>query len=296
MVKTSRVIWIAGLLLLLSAARPAGAQDFPQRNHEFNFWQPFGPIEWEYYHDLAPFAPADISMFDDGPGANEGFFFKYQRLNLSIDRPDGAYAPWEGDWGWGNRYEIGYMTNKNNGWLLEVFNVRGPAIPDEQYDDLVASQATVNSVALDKTFRLKQFHYGSWVEPFVGLAYMNVRQHYATIDDDQGLDAINDMYGLHGGLRWFKQNKRWVISSEFRYFVGLNEQQFNFPDTAEVDYRVAYAMDLRLEATYEISKGFALNVGYEMLFIPDSLVREPGFPQQQDLFATGVIFGMSWNR
>lgn len=292
MVKTSRVIWITGVLLLFGA-RAAVAQDFPHRQHEFNFWQPFGPIDWEYYHDFQPFAPPDISTFDDGPGANEGFFFKYQRLNLNIDRPDGAQFDWEGDWGWGNRYEVGYMTSKDNGWLLEVFNVRGPNVADLE-NDLNESRATINGVAVDKTFRLPQFHYGSWMEPFIGIQYLQTRQEYFT---DVGFqNALNDMLGMNGGLRWFKQSQRWVLSTEFRYFVGLNQQKYEFVDDAQTEYEFAYALDLRLEATYIITKGFALNVGYEMLFIPDSQVREPGSPQDQDMYATGVIFGMSWNR
>src|SRR5262249_49101821 len=48
-------------------------------------WTPFGPSDVRY--DLELFKRPDISAYADWPRPNYGFFFQYERLYWSIDRP-----------------------------------------------------------------------------------------------------------------------------------------------------------------------------------------------------------------
>ncbi|MDA7951508.1 MAG: BBP7 family outer membrane beta-barrel protein [Pirellulaceae bacterium] len=105
--------------------------------------QPFAPVD--YTHDWQPFAPADLSDYGDGPDAKEGYFFRYERLYWSAAKPkatalglnDGEFYAFAGTttvlrqtntvrtavpdagFGWGNRYEIGYMLDET-GWFTSI--------------------------------------------------------------------------------------------------------------------------------------------------------------------------------
>jgi hypothetical protein len=107
--------------------------------------QPFGPVSIEHYHDLQLFAPADLGDFGNQPDPHYGFFGSYERVNWHIGKPKGALigsADAEGLYrtdgnlitednsvstnllnastGWGNRFDLGYMQDNNNGWLVSV--------------------------------------------------------------------------------------------------------------------------------------------------------------------------------
>jgi hypothetical protein len=107
--------------------------------------QPLAPVDFE--HDYQPFAPADLSEFGNGPPPRVGFFGSYERLYWSISKPPLAtvgsvgaqgifFDPlsnndifavnsfdtgvFNADAGWGNRYDLGYMENRNHGWLVSI--------------------------------------------------------------------------------------------------------------------------------------------------------------------------------
>lgn len=107
--------------------------------------QPFGPVSIEHYHDLQLFAPVDLGDFGNQPDPKYGFFGSYERVNWHIGKPDGTLigsAAAEGFYnqdgntvyednsgttnllnasaGWGNRFDLGFMEDSNNGWLASV--------------------------------------------------------------------------------------------------------------------------------------------------------------------------------
>ncbi|MEX0937509.1 MAG: BBP7 family outer membrane beta-barrel protein [Pirellulales bacterium] len=135
---SQRIAALLFLVMLLTGVPAAGQH-----------YQPFGPVEHD--HDWKLFAPADLGMYGEDAHAPEGFYFTYERVlwNFSrpVMRPTGSRAgeffailftgdefdapdPYqlsnaigtsvpEADFGWGNRFELGYMVD-DRGWLLGV--------------------------------------------------------------------------------------------------------------------------------------------------------------------------------
>jgi hypothetical protein len=97
-------------------------------------YSPFVGLDY-FDQDFKVFSPVDMSDYDGGPPPNTGFFFKYDRVTINISRPESFLgtelsAPYEGDWTWGNRYDMGYMTKDNHGWSFSIWDVRGPRFVD----------------------------------------------------------------------------------------------------------------------------------------------------------------------
>jgi hypothetical protein len=115
--------WLAAGILLLTLTSVASAQK----------WQPFGPVDFEQYHDRQPFAPPDVSDYDLGPPERNGFFVTFERLYWAITPPDTALVGsfdaetateqntvdtgWlKANYTWANRIEGGWRDGKH-GWL-----------------------------------------------------------------------------------------------------------------------------------------------------------------------------------
>ena len=126
-------------------------------------YQPFGPVD--YVPDFQLFAPINDYLLEENPQPNEGYFFSYERMHWSVQKPDRApvgadvgnviatipyatvvrlnldqdtvelsqqggaldtlqvnslpIAVTDSEWGWGNRYELGYIVD-HHGWLVSV--------------------------------------------------------------------------------------------------------------------------------------------------------------------------------
>lgn len=92
--------------------------------------------------DYQFFAPAEFTEFGKGTPAPKGWFASYDRVYIWMTRPENQFEggiqtgsptstlgePRDGDFGWGNRYEIGYMTSEDHGWLASFFHLGGPNI------------------------------------------------------------------------------------------------------------------------------------------------------------------------
>lgn len=144
---------------------------------------PFAPVEFD--HDWQPFAPADISEYGNGPHRKYGFFASYERLYWGISKPPTAtvgsnaaeglyYEPdadqeifqrnsfdtgvFNGDFGWGNRYDLGYVDMNNCGWLVSIlselnqnqtYNNPGGVILFDDPDGLLSNYTDVNDDDFD---------------------------------------------------------------------------------------------------------------------------------------------------
>src|SRR6186713_238907 len=83
--------------------------------------------------DLQFFAPADIEEYGGEPQANTGFFFDYSRLFIYVSRSEQELSSTQMDHTWGNRFDFGYMTDKENGWSFSAWHVDGPQANDFRY-------------------------------------------------------------------------------------------------------------------------------------------------------------------
>jgi hypothetical protein len=100
-----------------------------------------------FVQNAQPFAPAEVSDYCLGQPAHDGYFFNYERLVWSFERPsqttigsraaEGIYVEngtrvletnsvqtncFDARVGWGNRWEMGYVDKNNYGWLLGILD------------------------------------------------------------------------------------------------------------------------------------------------------------------------------
>ncbi|REJ64499.1 MAG: hypothetical protein DWQ31_21465 [Planctomycetota bacterium] len=278
--------WISLLIAIvaLTAATSAEAQRF----------QPFGPLLGdEFDHDFQIFAPAEFSSFGDGPEPNEGFFLTYDRVHFSSVRSNETPGWFDADWGYGNRVDFGYMTEDDHGWLAEVLSV-------SQFNNGPDTDTQLNSGELSKQWRLKPLHFGSIVEVFVGGRYSILRHKRTSGNTAVDVDIENTIFGPQAGLKWYKKDGRWTVSAEGRYFYGYNDQ--NYQPTPLItpgiqQHRWVHAGDIRAEVTYDLTKSFALSLGWEFLYFGNGVARgEALFNNDQDAYFTGVTVGFKVNR
>jgi hypothetical protein len=144
----------------------------------------------------------------------------------------------------------------------------------------------------------------------------------------------NRIVGPQVGLRWFKQQGRWMLSSECRFLAGFNSQsahqQYQLGDpailnpgsgdyipsafTAHGSNNSAFAsefsptVELRIEARYQLTKCLSLHGGWTGLWIGNvaraSALVDYQLPNmgldmsknRQDLLMNGLTVGVDFNR
>lgn len=274
--------------------------------------------------------------------ANTGFFFTYDRLYTSMNRSDEfVQDDFGGDDSWGNRYEMGYMSKDSvhfdrSGWLVSVLHLSGPKLQPEQneyiyqtgtingrpfgvidedeFGLLPLNNASAGGVEVMKTWRTKQLHYGSYIEPMLGVRWFYLKDKgyrqtprffgttFLDLPDDflffdaAADDSRNDLVGPEIGLRWFKQNQRWIVAAEGRFLAAANMRS-TFYDK-EQDVQFAPLAEIRFEATYEVFRHAALRVGYMGIFAPSHITRSNAALEltNNDLAIHALAFGFSYNR
>lgn len=192
--------WLAVVLAVLGMASPAMAQRY----------QPF--IDPGYFNpDFQFFAPAEVGDYSGGEEPNEGVYFDYDKMYLNVSRADGEaslFSPFQGDFMYGNRYELGYMTEDKTGWQLVGTHVNiGESIfqfqerlnrineddlpvndepdpilqdrnPRNYFLETSLNKGRYSGLELNKVWRRKEFHNGAVLEPIVGLRYMKYVDEY----------------------------------------------------------------------------------------------------------------------
>ena len=228
------IVCLAALLAVLGMAPAARAQKH----------QPFidnikrGPTPSahtfpEYFDtDYQLFAPAEVGNFGGPEPANTGFYLTWDKLYWNVSRPlvgprdstaPGTFSQplvdnnvndfgvnpgssqWDGDFTWGNRFELGYMTDEHTGWQAVMQHMSGPneyvELQQERInrfneDDIDPTDpqfpisdrnpryyilkdsinvASFSSLELNKVWRRKEFHNGTVFEPLLGVRIMNFK-------------------------------------------------------------------------------------------------------------------------
>jgi hypothetical protein len=204
----------------------------------------------------------------DGP--NWGNAVHQQRLNRLNEDDEGVPEPDTGTGGGGGGGAAADVvdppSDRNN---AGPFTLGGTG--RERFYDVTDSlnNAKLNSLELNKIFRMDPLSHGSILEPFCGVRYIKfedrfLRQYYQIYDAD-GLSPVfppggptslpiayedgeiedlntfnsllsNQMIGGQLGLRWLYRVSRWNLSSEFRAFAMQNFQHQNRSYTVERTY------------------------------------------------------------
>ncbi len=190
-------------------------------------YHPFAePLEFD--PDWQFFAPVDVdSMLEKSPRkrAHTGWFATYDRTNMWVSRPETEASRNTGDFGWGNRFDVGFMTGERTGWLASFRHMGGPNVYDTIYQERINRVNTddtnsltdpvqpfidvndpqlgtrvyvledslnvfsMSNFEINKTWRREPYRYGGIIEPMVGFKY-------ATVDDF----AVNESYNRFTNL------------------------------------------------------------------------------------------------
>ena len=163
--------------------------------------------------DYQFFAPVDLGDFGDQPEPRSGWFAQYRRLYTFVSRPQDEIGSTEGDFTWGNQYDVGYMTDTGSGWFVSGTNIGGPNVydvvvhprvnrineddvvdmgmnpepffPIQGRNDIVTgardlfltdsiNSATISGFEFNKSWRLERLHNGGVIEPFLGVRYFKL--------------------------------------------------------------------------------------------------------------------------
>ncbi|GAB5406461.1 MAG: hypothetical protein Aurels2KO_46920 [Aureliella sp.] len=163
-------------------------------------WQFFAPVDVESLAELSP-----------RKRSNVGWFGTYDRTYLWTSRPEVEDSRSQGDFGWGNRFDFGLMTEDDNGWLFSWRRMTGPNVYFETYQErfdrvnaadlgdplapfapftdandpvlgtrgyvLSDSQNVIGftNFEINKTWRREPYRYGGILEPMVGFKYSNLK-------------------------------------------------------------------------------------------------------------------------
>lgn len=261
-------------------------------------YQPFGPLLGEEFdHDWQIFAPAEISSFGGGPDPNYGLFTTYDRMHVGSGRSNETPAPFEGDWAYGNRFNFGYMTEDDHGWLMEVMKV-------SEFQNGPGAYTQLTSVEVMKQWRHKPLHHGGIVETFLGGRYSVVKHSSTSFtgipSPETDLDIENNIYGAQAGLKWYKKKGRWTISTQGRYYYGYNDQHYSqqiFVTPGIKQHRWVHSGDIRAEVNYDITKSFAISLGCQFLYFGNGIARGVAIGNNdQDAYFAGTTFGFQFNR
>ncbi|HUG68184.1 MAG TPA: BBP7 family outer membrane beta-barrel protein [Pirellulaceae bacterium] len=90
-----------------------------------DLWQPFVDTT-AFPHDFQFFAPAEFGEFGGGPEPTTGWFGTADRMHIYMSRPEAEPSHTEGDFTWGNRFTVGYMSPEDHGWFVEHWHIDGP--------------------------------------------------------------------------------------------------------------------------------------------------------------------------
>ncbi len=292
-----------------------------------------------FNYDAQAFAPVDFASNDE-LDANTGFFFTYDRFTSSISRPSGenvqvtANRPSGTNNLWGNRYQGGWMSEDDTGWLIGYQQGRGVDLVHGQ--DILASSPmliTTNmaTVELNRVFR-QETESGGYLEPYVGVRYAGFSDE--TLQDlVQGANVArfkqrvsNSGFGLQAGGRYTQRRGRFRYSGNATIATMYNQQRLVAtdiqPTPAVIIFSESYfsgnsfvpVIDLKFDLAYNISRDIAIRGGVQVQSLWDGVARansvianfnpnsifgastDPVGFVEDGILAAGFSVGVEWRR
>ena len=133
--------WLVTCLLLVTTTSTLRAQRY----------LPFVDLNY-FATDSQFFAAADIDDYGGGPGTSTGWFAAFDRMYMYMCRPNAEESNTQGDMAWGNRIDLGYMTEEKHGWLISMTNITGPNAMErnrQERNNRFMEDASPQDVAVD---------------------------------------------------------------------------------------------------------------------------------------------------
>lgn len=310
----------------------------PHPPQEANNTRPFAePGIFDY--DAQVFAPVEFANFGE-LAPNTGFYAVAERAYFSISRggprdvlPIGVIQsdiPVGNDYGWGNRFQIGWMGESGSGWGINYENARSTAyLWGQDYaiatPFLLTTQYT--SVDLNRTFR-QQLSHGGYLEPYFGARYLNLSDN--TTEDTNIINrfkqrATNDAIGGQVGARYFTQRGRFRYTFDGSLSAMYNHQRYFASDiifntvitVAEsyyTDQSFVPVVDGSFELSYLITRDIGIRFGAHVIHMWDGMARTDNLTTalnpnsifglgggrvgvyDEDSTAAGFSLGVEWRR
>ncbi len=260
-----KLLLLTVITAVLSATVPAVAEVF---HHE-----PMLPDCCEVDHNYAWFEPIYCDCTEEPPYST-GVFFHFEQLFVNASRAKEAPGGVDfGDNTNGSRYDFGYLY-ETSGWTASILKINNPGhrlidtnilrAPIIDGDPFVADDVIVNlgdnaigdefetlnafnvyGAEVNYLWRMEPTHKGYLFEPFLGLRYIRLRDHFDTgvYEIDRFLEGVpgtgppnstvlfpaatdlytldetttdNDMFGGQFGMRIGHRNGRWRYSTEIK--------------------------------------------------------------------------------
>ncbi|MFM8570072.1 MAG: BBP7 family outer membrane beta-barrel protein [Pirellula sp.] len=256
-----------------------------------------------------------------------------------------------------NGYTDSTQNNNNNNnanlpFRPSVFD-NDPYTLERTYDVLQSvNVGNYSSFEANKTWRMEPYRYGGMLEPLIGLRYVKFldtarSDDYRTFLAEDPLDpgtiigegevytndlvlSRNDMILGQLGFRYFRNIRRWTLSTDFKVFAGHTFQTQEITryvttsvyseDVAVGDEPISdgdhtgttffsrknnetpVGFDLRAESAFSATKHIDLRVGFQMIYFGQGIWRGAAINQgsnldtNQHLVMPGVTFGFAVNR
>ena len=255
--------------------------------------QPF-IFDW----DTQMFAPMDLSDVSDYE-PQTGFFFTYDRVYMSMGRPNpiGPNAPAQhprgSDMHWGNRYHGGFIGDDDKGFQFEYMNYGGiffSAGIDSSVGDPFLTETNLDTFEFNRIFR-QRLSNGSYLEPYFGARYTSLSDD--TLEDvtapvaDRFVQKVtNSVIGGQIGARYTTYRGRWTVRTDSSVQAAYNSQRYVasdiqqpglafptvFESTSEGSSFVP-TVDLQLDIAYNLTRDIALRTTFGLMYMWDGINR-----------------------
>jgi len=146
-----------------------------------------------------------------------------------VSRPEVEQSRADGDFTWGNRYDLGFMTDDRSGWLFSMKHIGGPGVYNTIYQERInrvnvddtgptdptpvqpfidnndsqfgtrvyilgdsLNVAGLSNFEINKTWRREPYRYGGVIEPMLGLRYTTFKDYALNQSYARSRELISD--------------------------------------------------------------------------------------------------------
>ncbi len=248
-------------LFIIAAMAVSGIVSAGEHYHPFAESLDFNP-DWQF------FAPVDVEQLEElhpRKRANKGWYVTYDRMHVGLTRPNinGSQSS-KIDMTWGNRWDLGFMGEKNTGWLFSWTSISGPNVYNDRRDPRLQvpadgverftplrprfpfdpdfgdgtilvrqslNVATITNLEFNRTWRLSPYHYGGILEPMIGFRYIGFND-YARNEQHNYINTTGGPAAVPNAEQFIQETTRTdnrMVTAQlgYRYVQPVNRMTFS---------------------------------------------------------------------
>ena len=300
--------WLAAAVVVCTIST-ASAQDLLPAFMTPGEYSPSGttaPYSTAFDGDLQFFTPFEDGAFGDLQAEPIGWFGQYKRCYWNVSAPEQSQQA-DGDFGWGNRYDIGFTTPDGAGWMCDILDMSGPNLP--------LNSSEMSGFSFDRMWQMPLSN-GTMLMPNFAVRYVNIIDRTVPITDStfgefdsagRASPTKNSIIGGQMGLGWQMRRGAWQVQTNAKLYCAENFQVFTSqfvnsqsevatgPGTSRREF--VPAGELNLNMNYSLTRDIAVNIGWDMLYFGRGIARQGQVEfNDENMMYTGVGFGLTFNR